>query len=562
MRRLVLLPSARLVSLEMQVEFGAIPPAMIPLGGRPALSYIAEKYRQSGYEIALAVGEGAQRIHDYLADEQSSQARVLEIGNSNSLGETITRALLMLEQLPDSLAINFADTLLEDTLKAGDTVFYARKDDTYRWTTFCLTDEQEIVGISDKNHEKPEVHNPLVFVGVFLVQNVQEFLRILQRTLTAPTTEYIDPFYLALRTYFNRLPREARHFVEVAHWWDFGHLDTYYETKRKAFTRERSFNRVSIDESRGVLRKESDNVSKFHDEIRWYLRLPKALQYLTPRIFDYSLDFDRPFVEMEFYGYPVASDVYLYGAWDEGVWAQLFQGLRKTSDRMGAYAYSPTECSGLVTAMREMYETKTLQRLAPVLADPRFASFCRERININGERCVGLPAGLAQLPDLIEATGLYQCDQFTIIHGDLCLSNILYDSRNRIIRLIDPRGGFGDFDIYGDTRYDLAKLDQSLEADYDFYVNGLFDLQWVAEDELILHPHLRPNHNVIKRIYRREMQRAMLPSQQQAQLQLIQSLLFLSMVPLHQDRLRSQEAFLARGLLTLSGVARGQGLLP
>ncbi len=562
MRRLALLPSARLVSLEMQVEFGAIPPAMIPLNGRPALSYIAEKYRQSGYDIAVAVGEGAQRIHDYLADEQSVQARVLDIGASSSLGETIAKALLMLEQLPDILAINFADTLLEDTLTAGDTVFYARKGDTYRWTTFCLTDEQGIVGISDKNYEKPGADHPPVFVGVFIVQDVASFLRDLQQALAAPPKEDIDAFYQALRTYFNRLSREARQFVEAAYWWDFGHPDTYYETKRKAFTRGRSFNRVTIDESRGVLRKESDNVSKFHDEIRWYLRLPKSLQYLTPRIFDYSLDFDCPFVEMEFYGYPVVSDVYLYGAWDEGIWAQLFQGLRKTVERMGEYACSPVERSELVTAMREMYETKTAQRLGPVLSDARFARFCRDCITINGKRCMGLPVGLAQLPSLIEATGLYRHDHFAIIHGDLCLSNILYDSRNRIIRLIDPRGGFGAFDIYGDTRYDLAKLDHSLQGDYDFYVNGLFDLQWPADDELVLHPHLRPSHEVIKRIYRREMKQAMQSCQQQAQLQLIEGLLFLSMVPLHRDRPRSQEAFLARGLLSLSTVAQELGLLP
>ena len=394
---------------------------------------------------------------------------------------------------------------------------------------------------------------------MFLVCDVPAFLRELQVAMASPRLEDLDPFYLALRSYFNRLPRETRQFVEAGSWWDFGHPDTYYETKRKAFTRERSFNRVSIDESRGVLRKESDNVRKFHDEIRWYLRLPKSLQHLTPRIFDYSLDFDRPFVEMEFYGYPVVSDVYLYGAWDEGVWTQLFRGLRQVMERMAEYAYRPAESGELVMAMREMYETKTTQRLAPVLADPRFSRFCREHLTINGRTCVGLPAALALLPALIQATGLYEQDRFAIIHGDLCLSNILYDPRNRIIRLIDPRGGFGAFDMYGDARYDLAKLDHSLEGDYDFYVNGLFDLQWQAVDQLLLRAHLRQSHEVVKRIYRMHLKQEQ--PIQQSRLQLIESLLFLSMVPLHQDRPLSQQAFLARGLLSLSGVAADMGLM-
>ncbi len=65
----------------------------------------------------------------------------------------------------------------------------------------------------------------------------------------------------------------------------------------------RSFNFMESDERRGILTKRSLYKNKLRAEIGWYLKLPKELRYLTPRIFDYSLDCDSPFVSMEFYGY-------------------------------------------------------------------------------------------------------------------------------------------------------------------------------------------------------------------------------------------------------------------
>ena len=42
--------------------------------------------------------------------------------------------------------------------------------------------------------------------------------------------------------------------------------------------------------------------------------------------------------------------------------------------------------------------------------------------------------------------------------------------------MIDPRGNFCDNIIYGDTRYDIAKLAQCIIGDYDYIVNDLFTL--------------------------------------------------------------------------------------
>lgn len=73
---------------------------------------------------------------------------------------------------------------------------------------------------------------------------------------------------------------------------------------------------------------------------------------------------------------------------------------------------------------------------------------------------------------------LFDITQFNIIHGDLCFANIMVDNTFSFIKVIDPRGKFGDFDIYGDYRYELAKLFHSVDGKYDFIIKDLFTIKY------------------------------------------------------------------------------------
>ena len=93
MSKVLLLPTAKLVSPELRTEFGAIPTAMIPLDSRPAMQYIAEPYLARGYELALAVNERADLIQEYVDRHPGLGAHLIEVRDSSSLGETILRSL-------------------------------------------------------------------------------------------------------------------------------------------------------------------------------------------------------------------------------------------------------------------------------------------------------------------------------------------------------------------------------------------------------------------------------------------------------------------------------------
>jgi len=63
------------------------------------------------------------------------------------------------------------------------------------------------------------------------------------------------------------------------------------------------------------------------------------------------------------------------------------------------------------------------------------------------------------------------------MHGDLCFCNILYDINSQAIKLLDPKGSFGKIGIYGDIKYDIAKLKHYVHGKYDFIINDLFHLK-------------------------------------------------------------------------------------
>jgi hypothetical protein len=546
--KIVLIPSAKLIPLELQADFGPIPSAMIPIASRPALHYVADFYSKLDYKLVVAVHENATDVIQYCSSQRYGiTAKIIEVGHTRTLGETILNSLKTFSLPPDELAINFADTALKNTQpRSGNIIYSAKTTDNYRWTVFEKNENNQIVSIIDKDTEKiQDGSSYYTFIGMFVVTNVVQFQIFLEEAVGKEAFE-LDPFYVALKNYFNNLSIDDKKFINVDQWYDFGHLDTYYESKKQFSSSCRSFNSIELDLQRGLLKKVSKNTEKFIREIKWYLKLPVQLQYIAPRVFNYDISFNSPSVTLEFYGYPTLNDLYLFGHLDLGAWNRVFDSLHRVVQDMTSYTYQSEASDELIEAMQDMYVNKTIDRINAYISDPQFFNLRKDGIIINGKRALGLDSILDVLEDVLERSGIYKQKHFTIIHGDLCLSNILYDQRNRIVRLVDPRGSFGKYSLYGDPHYDLCKLTHSLSGDYDFLVNDLFDLT-IENKTILLQPHLNNHQKQIKKLYNTRLKNTY-GNNEVLKIRLIESLLFLSMIPLHSDRPRSQIAFLVRGL--------------
>lgn len=143
--------------------------------------------------------------------------------------------------------------------------------------------------------------------------------------------------------------------------------------------------------------------------------------------------------------------------------------------------------------------------------------------------------------------------EYYAYHGDLCFANIMVDENYSFIKVIDPRGKFGDFDVYGDFRYELAKLFHSVDGKYDFIIKDLFKINYKSEENEI-------NYSIINRVRTFDLYQTFLDVFKEAignnlkKIELIEALLFLTMIPLHNESFEHQLVMLGTGLEILNRV--------
>jgi hypothetical protein len=270
-------------------------------------------------------------------------------------------------------------------------------------------------------------------------------------------------------------------------------------------------------------------------EANWYRNIPKDLQPLLPRIYDTG----PRMIEMEYVSYPSIAELYLYGAHNPYVWQNIFKNLFDLHDTFRNF--QPEGEDG--DAIREMYVQKTVNRLQEFRSQGFNELFETDGLTVNGQEVPSPRQIIEQIDQLVEQhlTGT----SFSIIHGDPCFSNILYDLRQDSIKLIDPRGSFGSYTIHGDPRYDLAKMRHSAVGKYDFIINDLFEATY-KDKNIEYDIHTLEQHE--KREERFETMLKERYYSEYDEIRLIESLLFLSMVPLHSDSEEHQIGMLGTGL--------------
>lgn len=86
----------------------------------------------------------------------------------------------------------------------------------------------------------------------------------------------------------------------------------------------------------------------------------------------------------------------------------------------------------------------------------------------------------------------------SVIHGDCQFNNILYNVENDTFVFIDPRGYFGDLDLYGPPEYDYAKIQFALSG-YDVFDNMEITTLNIEDNNLIL-PKISLTDNIFTSI--------------------------------------------------------------
>lgn len=111
----------------------------------------------------------------------------------------------------------------------------------------------------------------------------------------------------------------------------------------------------------------------------------------------------------------------------------------------------------------DTYMFKPYQRVTQV--KHIIEDFSKPVIQINRKSCRNPFCDVKSFGMIMEKNLLNNL-RYTVIHGDCTFSNTLVDNLNQVW-FIDPRGTFGGSKIYGDPRYDWAKLYYSAVGNYD-----------------------------------------------------------------------------------------------
>ncbi len=376
--------------------------------------------------------------------------------------------------------------------------------------------------------------------GAMMKSAVQQSLSENERELSA-----------AIRRYMRHYPICA---YQANEWYDFGHIDNLLDSKRKLL-RPRYFNQLFINPVLNTITKISEDSQKLINELDWYLNLPDDLKVLTPRILHREKKNNHIEVVQEYYGYPTLAELYVYSDLQPENWRIILRHLLKLHQELRKHTANLP-----VDVLREMYIQKTDERLLALTQRSEFwhNTLNRAEIIYNGKIYQNYPVLKPFIERMIK--DMEQSFTPTIMHGDFCFSNILYDPSNQIVRLIDPRGSFGTVKgIYGDPRYDMAKLRHSIAGMYDFIVADMFEIE---TDRETFSGEVFDMQNLLQIIenFDKQLEEA---NYNLMHIKLIEGLLFISMLPLHQDYPQRQMMMFLTGIVRLNEVkAEYDALIP
>ena len=511
--------------------------ATIPVNGKPVISWILDDLIQKGFsEIGVVIRAENNILKQLLQKHYSKRIKlqIVTVFNPESILTSLQAGLNATLNDDEGIQVILGDTLLYDSFDGlTNTLLVSTVKASQHWCTVQTDEKGNLLNLIDKREFAGTSH--LALCGYYQFGSMILLNECIENSIQQGAKELSH----TLLTYHRQKPLTLK---QADTWFDFGHLETFIQSK-KSLLRPRHFNQLTIDPLLNTITKKSDKSDKLEDELNWYKMLPAPLQTLTPRIITQYNEANTVSITQEFYGYPSLSELYIYGDLSTPVWESIIDYLFQIHGLFKQYEKEANP-QHLIT----MYQTKTHERIEQLLVQHLCWSelWNKTHIVINGIQYENIPSCLQKLHPAI--TKLTQLSHFHILHGDYCLSNILYDLNNQIVRLIDPRGSFGEKGVYGDARYDIAKLRHSIVGQYDYIVNDLFQLNYqdsTFEYQLFEDEKNKPLATYFDKCIQQN-------NYDVSDITLIEGLLFLSMIPYHADYIERQQMMYIQSVIILN----------
>lgn len=545
-------PRAQIQSIVSKIKSSA----MVPINGKPIIGWILDKLiKQQFTDFIILVPEKDVQFNNYISNRytEKTNIRTIEVEDSErplGLAHSMYEGLSQIDFKENGLLLILGQTICEiedftknDYFNKDFVVYDTVSTETSRWC-YILTDKDNCVR---KFVDKPEVCDSLdkALIGIYYFKYPNLLFNELSEVVKDNPRAY---FSKALEKYNVRYRFQAIK-SPVNKWFDCGNVIGLCKT-RTSMIDVREHNPIVIEADKGVIHKKNENNGDLHEEYLWYKSLPDELLTYAPHAINFEFKKeDKKFAQfsLEYYGYPSLAEAWIYDHWHTDVWFWTIEKLFTVLRSFRKYkSHLNIEC------YLSIYWDKTIQRIEKLKSINNTVSSLlnADQLIINGmSHC-----GWESIKDIVheKLLDLYHDNMHTtLIHGDFHFGNILFDVNTRLVKLIDPRGNFGGSGIFGDCKYDLAKLRHSVSGGYNFVSHDLYKINFTDNTRVdFTLPYTEDHIKIVKWFDEKIIQEKISIDE----IKLIEGLLYISMLPLHNDHPERQKAFLTRGIMLLNEV--------
>jgi len=450
-----------------------MPKAMLPLHNKPVIGWILDHLIQEKIKyVDIVIGYKGEKLVEYVDEFYSDKINVTytQQDQLSGLAYAIHLSVNNIKKNygeDKEILIVLGDTIIKDNIQnkiKRDFIGYKEVDEYKRW---CLVD----IG---NNKAKGFIHQSDVdygirtaTIGVYFFKDFRLFDKCIDKIID-DNIRIKNEFQISsvMEEYMKVKDIYCERFED---WFDCGEIKTFNDTRKHV---ARQFNSITITADNTVI-KRSTNFDKIRQEIYWYLNIPNKLKVYTPQLINYS-EVD-PFYELEHINFTPMNELFLFNLPSIEEWKIFFDTVFNFIDKLRNYSYKNITHYNSDKMLKEILLDKTVDRIKYL--DGEYWKDIKEKdyININKITYKNIPLLQDKILQYIETFILPDSLKFwQIIHGDLFFGNMFYDVNSNTMKVIDPRGNFGIDTIYGDIRYDIAKLNHSIVGKFDFIVNNLY----------------------------------------------------------------------------------------
>lgn len=513
-----LVMSGDFVGQELRSEFGSIPPSFLPLGNRRLFQYQFQLI-PDGEATVLSLPESFRvgRFDQQWLNQRGVQ--VVRVPDGLGLGAAFVATMNLVESaLDEPLRVLYGDTLIDPLPLGDDLIVVSSVEDNYDWAVVTGELERWLDTSEELRAEKSQD----VVTGYFCFSRPRQLIRY----VTQCHWNFLD----GIGRYHAEVGLEP---VRVTNWLDFGHVNTFFRSKAR-FTTQRAFNDMTI--TPGWVEKSSSHQRKIVAEANWFEQLPPMIRQYTPQYLGRHGGSEGDAYRLEYLHHTALNELYVFGATPEVAWRQIFHACIEFLKECERWEAPP---GSLVINLEKLFGAKTLVRLKEFSESRKFSLSEKWDVGDGVER-----RSLMDLIDQCEPWLPKDNDRFTLMHGDFCFSNILYDFRTHRIKTFDPRGlsPDGQVSIYGNVYYDIAKLSHSVLGLYDWLIAGYFKVE-IERRVVRLNVEGSRRHRRTRELFVELVRNHF--GLEEPTLYAMQVHLFLSMLPLHADDPHRQNGLLA-----------------